>query len=71
MNIQDKKLEIIKLVLETENSDVLESIKLLLKIVSETDYLETLPQDQKSDILIGIDSDETEDFDEFIKKYGH
>jgi hypothetical protein len=70
MNIQDEKLEIIKMVLETENSDVLESIKVLLKMVLETDFIESLPPDQKADILMGIDADETEDFDEFIKKYG-
>lgn len=70
MNIQDEKLKIIKLVLETENYDVLESIKILFKMVSETDLLETLQQDQKEEILMATDSDETEDFDEFIKKYG-
>ena len=70
MNIQDEKLEIIKMVLETENSDVLESIKVLLKMMSDTDLLETLPPDQKADILMGVDTDGTEDFDEFIKKYG-
>ncbi|HEY3369623.1 MAG TPA: hypothetical protein VGK10_02170 [Prolixibacteraceae bacterium] len=70
MNIQDEKLEIIKLVLETENSDVLESIKVLFQMVSETDCMEALPQDQYEELTLGIDADETEDFDEFIKKYG-
>lgn len=73
MNIQDEKLEIMKLVLETENPGILESIKKLLKQESETDFGESLPQDQKEDFLMGIEeieNDETEDFDEFIKKYG-
>lgn len=70
MNIQDEKLEIIKMVLETQNTDVLESIKLLLNIVAETDYMETLPPNQKTELLMEIDTGETEDFDEFIKKYG-
>ncbi|HAH22523.1 MAG TPA: hypothetical protein DCL77_01945 [Prolixibacteraceae bacterium] len=69
MNIQDEKLEIIKLVLETENSDVLESIRILFKMVSETDLMESVPQDQQEEIM-EFENDETEDFDEFIKKYG-
>ena len=73
MNIQAEKLEIMKMVLETENPGILESIKKLLKLESETDFGASLPQDQKEEILLGIEeieSEETEDFDEFIKKYG-
>jgi len=66
MDIQAEKLEIMKMLLETENPDILESIKELLKNESEPNLWETLPSNQEGDVFM----DETEDFDEFIKKYG-
>jgi len=59
MDIQSEKLEIIKMLLETNNPDFLESIKELLKKDSENHFWESLPPDQEKDI-----------FDDFIKKYG-
>jgi len=70
MNIQAVKEEIVKMVLETENPDLLESIKELLRMEPKTDLRKTLPKDHKEVILMGIDTDEAEDFDDFIKKYG-
>ncbi len=70
MNIRAEKEEIVKMVLETENPYVLMTIKELLLKVPKTDHWTTLPKDQKEVILMGIDTDEAEDFDEFIKKYG-
>lgn len=73
MNIQAEKLEIIKMVQETKNPDILESVKELLKKELKTDFGDTHPGNQKEDILLeieDIDDEETEDFDEFIKKYG-
>jgi len=66
MDIQSEKLEIIKMLLETNNPDFLESIKELLKKDSENHFWESLPPDQEKDIFM----DETDDFDDFIKKYG-
>jgi len=66
MDIQAEKLEIMKMLLETDNPEVLESIKELLKKDSEPNFWETLPPDQDEDVFM----DETDDFDDFIKKYG-
>jgi len=66
MDIQTEKLEIMKMLLETENPDLLESIKGLLKKESETNFWENFPPDPEEDVFM----EETEDFDEFIKKYG-
>jgi hypothetical protein len=66
MDIQTEKLEIIQMLLETDNPEVLESIKEQLKKDSEPNFWETLPPDQEEDVFM----DETDDFDDFIKKYG-
>ena len=66
MDIQTEKLEIMKMLLETDNPWILESVKELLKKDSEPNFWETLPSVQDEDIFI----DETDDFDDFIKKYG-
>lgn len=65
MHTQAKKLEIIKLLLETDNPEVLESIKELLTKDSEDNFWDNMP-DHKEDVFM----EETDDFDEFIKKYG-
>ncbi len=72
MNIQAEKLAIMKLILETENTSVLESIKNIFKKDSKTDFWETLPHYQKEDILQGIqeiDNGDTVDYEDFIKKH--
>lgn len=66
MDIQTEKLEIMKMLLETENPDLLESIKELLKKELETNFDDNFPSDPEEDVFM----EETEDFDEFIKKYG-
>lgn len=66
MDIQTEKLEIIKMLLETENPDLLASIKELLKKESKTNFWENFTTEPDEDIFM----EETEDFDEFIKKYG-
>lgn len=74
MNIQSEKLEIMKMVLEIENPRILESVKQLIKQELEIDFWEKFQQDRNDEILFGLDEiekDDTEDFDEFIKKYGN
>ncbi len=66
MDIQTEKLEIMKMLLETENPDLLASIKELLKKESETNFWENFTTEPDEDVFM----EETEDFDEFIKKYG-
>jgi len=69
MNIQAEKLEIVKLILETDNPSILESIKRLFTGKIKKDFWESLPQYQKDDILKGIqeiENDEAVDYDDFI-----
>lgn len=72
MNIQTEKLEILKLILETENPSILESIKNMFKKESKKDFWETLPQYQKDDILQGIqeiENGDIVDYEDFMKKH--
>jgi len=72
MDIHAEKMEIIKMIIETENPGIIDSIKKIFKKEHKVDFWETLPQDQKDDILLGIkeiENGELVDFDEFIKKY--
>ena len=72
MNIQAEKIEIMKLILETDNPIILESVKNIFKKNTTTDFWETLPQEQKEDILQGIkdiENGEVVDYEDFMKKY--
>jgi len=72
MNIQTEKLEIMRMILETNNPSILESIKKLFSKESSTDFWNTLPQDQKNEILEGleqIEQGETVNYDELMKKH--
>jgi len=65
MDTQAEKLEIIKMLLETDNPEVLRSMKDLLTKDLEDNFWDNVP-DHKEDVFM----EETDDFDEFIKKYG-
>lgn len=72
MNIQAEKLEIMKLILETDNPGILASIKRLFIRNKTADFWENLPPDQKDDIMQGIkeiENGEIEDYEDFMKKY--
>ena len=72
MNIQAEKLEIMKLILETNNPIILESIKGLFNRKKTVDFWETLPQDQKVDIMQGIkeiENGDIVDYENFMKKH--
>jgi len=72
MNIQAEKLEIMKLILETENPSILESIKGLFKRSKTSDFWQSLPQEQKDDILQGIneiENGEVLDYQDFMRKH--
>lgn len=72
MNIQSEKIEIMKLILETDNPNILESVKNIFKKDTTTDFWETLPQEQKDDILQGIkdiENGEVVDYEDFMKKF--
>ena len=72
MNIQAEKIELMKLILETDNPGILSSIKKILKKESKKDFWDTLPQSQKEEILKSIEeieNGEIVDYDDFIKKH--
>ena len=61
-----------KMILETENPRVLESINILLKKETKADFCEALPQDLKDEISLGLEdikNGEVVDFDEIIRKH--
>jgi len=72
MDIQAEKLEILKMVLETENPKILDSIKKIFKKQSENDFWEEIPTQVKNDIYSGIqeiEKGDVIDFNDFIKKH--
>ncbi len=72
MNIQAEKIEIMKLILETENPGILESIRNIFNKSQVVDFWETLPKEQQDDILQGIkevENREVVDYDEFMSKH--
>jgi hypothetical protein len=72
MNIQAEKLEIMKMILETDNPGIIDSIKKIFKEKATVDFWETIPQSQKDDILLGIqeiENGDVVDYDEFISKH--
>ncbi len=72
MNIQAEKLEIMRMILETNNPGILESIKKLIQKESPADFWTSLAQEQKDEILEGleqIDQGETVKYDDLMKKY--
>ncbi len=72
MNIQAEKIELMKLILETDNPSILSSIKKILKKESKKDFWDTLPQSQKDEILKSIEeieNGEIVDYEDFIKKH--
>lgn len=72
MNIQTEKLEILRMILETENPKILDSIRKIFKKQASVDFWETIPQSQKEDILSGIqeiENGEIEDYESFIGKH--
>jgi len=72
MNIQSEKLEIMKLILETNNPRILESIKKLFSKSTKVDFWETLTQEQKDDIqqgIMDIENGDVVDYDDFMEKH--
>ncbi|MDA3866034.1 MAG: hypothetical protein PF489_04700 [Salinivirgaceae bacterium] len=72
MNIQTEKLEIMKLILETNNPKILKSIKSLVNTSAKPDFWGRLSQEQRDDIQEGIMDIENGDvvgYNDFMKKY--
>jgi predicted Zn-ribbon and HTH transcriptional regulator len=72
MNIQAEKQQLAKLILETDNPNIIESIKEIFKTNKAKDFWDELSDAQKSEIenaTLEIEHGETTDYDVFMKKY--
>ena len=72
MNIQAEKLELIRMILDTDNPGILASIKHIFTDSKKVDFWDTLSQSQKDEILEGIneiENGDTFDYEEFIKNH--
>lgn len=72
MNIQAEKLELIRLILETDNLSIINSIKSYFTKEISNDFWLTLPMDEKEAILQGLDDikkGKYVEYEEFIKQY--
>ena len=72
MNIQAEKLELMRMILDTDSPSILNSIKKILSRESKKDFWDTLPQSQREEILKGIEeieNGEIVDYNDFIKKH--
>jgi len=61
-----------KLILETNNPTILESVKKMFLKETKTDFWESLPQEQKEDIFQGLKDIENEDvidYEDFMRKH--
>jgi len=72
MNIQTEKIELMKLILETENPKILESIKTLFTKESTSDFLNSLSEEQREEIDLGIseiEKGETVDYESMMRNH--
>ncbi len=72
MNIQAEKIEIVKMILETDNPNILQSVKKIFKKNTSADFWDTLTSEQKEDILQGIkdiENGDVVDYQVFMKKF--
>jgi len=72
MNIQAQKIELAKMILETDNPVILESIKKLFNKQISPDFWESLSPDEKKKIEIGIleiEQGEIVSYEDLMKKF--
>ncbi len=72
MNIQNEKIELMKLILETENPKILESIKSLFTKEPKSDFWNSLSEEQKEEIDLGIseiEKGETVDYESMMRNH--
>jgi len=72
MNIQNEKIELMKLILETENPKILESIKTLFTKESTSDFWNSLSEEQREEIDLGIseiEKGETVDYESMMRNH--
>ncbi|MEQ8476805.1 hypothetical protein [Fulvivirga sp.] len=72
MNIQAEKLKIMKMILETDNTSILESIKSIFNKENSADFWTNLSDEHKEDILKGIeevDNGQVVNYNDFMAKH--
>ncbi|MDH5603644.1 MAG: hypothetical protein OEY51_06885 [Cyclobacteriaceae bacterium] len=72
MNIQTEKLELMRLILETNNPKIIESIKKIFKKEDTKDFWFNLSSQDRDAILAGMEDDENGDvidYNDFISKH--
>lgn len=72
MNIQAEKIELVKMLLDTENPKIIESIKKILKKAKTADFWDDLSVEQRKEIEIAsreIENGEITDYESFMKKH--
>ena len=55
MALQAEKLELVRMVLETDNPSILATVKKIFSDSKKNDYWDKLPQYQKDEILQGVE----------------
>ncbi|WP_234971631.1 hypothetical protein [Mesonia phycicola] len=72
MNIQTEKIELIKMLLDTENPKIIESIKNIFKKAKTADFWDDLSVEQRKEIetaSLEIENGEITDYEFFIEKH--
>jgi hypothetical protein len=72
MNIQAEKIELMKLLLNTNNPKIIQSLKQVFKKSDTSDFWDELSQDEQNEInnaLSEIEEGNVVDYDVFMEKY--
>jgi predicted Zn-ribbon and HTH transcriptional regulator len=72
MNIQTEKLELMKLLLNTENPKIIQSIKRIFRKEKTSDFWDELSSEQQLEIKQGsseIEKGNSSDYDSFMSKF--
>lgn len=72
MNIHAEKIELVKLLLNTENPSIIQSIKDVFKQAESSDFWDGLSPEQQREIKeasVEIENGETTDYDAFMSKH--
>ena len=72
MSIQAEKIELVKMLLDTENPKIIESIKKIFKKEKTSDFWDNLSIDQHNEIekaSLEITNGEVTDYDNFMQKH--
>jgi len=72
MNIQDEKIALVKMILDTDNPKIIESIKNIFKRAKSSDFWDDLSDQQRKEIekaSLEIENGEVTDYDFFMQKH--